>query len=180
VSAAATRTERYRLAVGLGSSLGDRRAHLALALASLAAAPDTRLVRVSALVRTPPLPGGTARNWFLNAVALFETSLTPDTVLDRCVALEARAGRRRARHWMDRPLDLDLLVGEGMVMDSARIVLPHPALTSRPFVLGPLLEVWPDVVDPRTGAAFSLCPPPPGPRPVVVGRLAHPHAWRLP
>lgn len=163
---------RVRVAIGLGSSLGDRHGHVSRAIASLSALPGTRLLRTSRLVRTPPLAGGVARNWFLNAVALLETSLTPDSVLDRCVELEARAGRRRARHWMDRPIDLDLLVVDGVVMDSARIVLPHPAIGARPFVLGPLLEVWPDVVDPRTGAAYGDLPLPPGPRPSTVGRLA--------
>jgi 2-amino-4-hydroxy-6-hydroxymethyldihydropteridine diphosphokinase len=161
----------YRLAVGLGSSLGDRRAHLTLAIASLAAMPGTRLLRTSALVRTPPLAGGTARNWFLNAVALFETDQPPEVVLDRCITLEQRAGRRRARHWMDRPLDLDLLVGDGFTFDSPRLTLPHPAIGRRPFVLGPLLEVWPDVVNPRTGWLYAAGPPPVGPRAVVVGRL---------
>jgi 2-amino-4-hydroxy-6-hydroxymethyldihydropteridine diphosphokinase len=117
------------------------------------------------------MAGGTARNWFLNAVALFETTLTPGEVLDRCVELERRAGRRRARHWMDRPLDLDLLLAEGIVLDSARLVLPHPAVATRAFVLGPLLSVWPDALDPRTGRRWADAPAPGGPKPALVGRL---------
>jgi 2-amino-4-hydroxy-6-hydroxymethyldihydropteridine diphosphokinase len=168
----------YRLAVGLGSSLGDRERHLALAVASLAALPATRLLRTSALVRTPPMRGGTARNWFLNAVALFETRLSPEEVLDRCVALEQRAGRRRARFWMDRPLDLDLLMAEGLVLDTPRLVLPHPAVATRAFVLGPLLSVWPDAVDPRTGRRWAELPSPTGPKPAFQGRLPAPRAIR--
>lgn len=168
----------YRLAVGLGSSLGDRERHLALAVASLATLPGTRLLRTSPLVRTPPMRGGTARNWFLNAVALFVTILPPTVILDRCVQLEQQAGRRRARFWMDRPLDLDLLVAEGIVLDTPRLVLPHPGVASRPFVLGPLLAVWPDATDPRSGARWADAPPPPGPRPAIVGRLPAPRAIR--
>lgn len=163
-----------RLAIGLGSSLGDRAGALTLAVRALSVAPGLRLRRVSAFVRTPPLAGGTARNWFLNAVALFDHD--PDValteVLARCVALEGRAGRRRGRYWGDRPLDLDLLLAEGRVSDDPRLVLPHPAIRSRPFVLGPLLEVWPDAVDPRDGTRLSTLPVPGGPTPAVVGRLA--------
>ncbi|MEQ1567959.1 MAG: 2-amino-4-hydroxy-6-hydroxymethyldihydropteridine diphosphokinase, partial [Myxococcota bacterium] len=88
-----------RLAVGLGASLGDRRHTLELAVRKLASAPGLELVRVSGWVRTPPLTGGAARNWFLNGVALFRSSVDPLEVLDRCVALEQRAGRRRGRYW---------------------------------------------------------------------------------
>ncbi|MCA9492005.1 MAG: 2-amino-4-hydroxy-6-hydroxymethyldihydropteridine diphosphokinase [Myxococcales bacterium] len=163
-----------RLAIGLGSSLGDRAGALTLAVRSLSVAPGLRLRRVSAFVRTPPLAGGAARNWFLNAVALFEhdPTVSLEHVLVRCVDLEERAGRRRGRHWGDRPLDLDLLLAEGVVSDDPRLVLPHPAIRSRPFVLGPLLEVWPDAVDPRDGTRLSTLPVPAGPAPAVVGRLA--------
>jgi 2-amino-4-hydroxy-6-hydroxymethyldihydropteridine diphosphokinase len=99
-------------------------------------------------------------------------------VLDRCVALEVRRGRRRSRYWGDRPLDLDLLLAEGEVSDHPRLALPHPALRARPFVLGPLVEVWPDAVDPRDGARLAEIPLPPGPRPAPVGRLALPRRLR--
>ena len=163
-----------RLAIGLGSSLGDRAAALTLAIRSLSVVPGLRLLRCSAFVRTPPLAGGSARNWFLNGVALFawDGELALTDVLARCVALEERAGRRRGRFWGDRPLDLDLLLAEGVIGDDPRLVLPHPAIRSRPFVLGPLLEVWPDAVDPRDGTRLSEVPRPPGPRPARVGRLA--------
>ena len=116
--------------------------------------------------------GGTARGWFLNAVALFETTLSPDDVLARCRALEADAGRRRARFWGDRPLDLDVLLFEGVVTPGPRLALPHPGIPSRAFVLAQLVEVWPDATDPTSGRRYGSLPSAPGPRPAPAGILA--------
>lgn len=171
-----------KVAIGLGTSLALRDRHhdpidaraarLALALRQLDATPGLMLLRSSPWVSTPPLRGGTARGVFLNGVALFESSLTPDEVLDRCIALEAAAGRRRARWWGDRTLDLDVLLVEGLVSDDARLVLPHPAIADRPFVIGPLLAVWPDAIDPRDGTPWAARPRPSGPQPVRRGQVA--------
>lgn len=160
------------VAIGLGSSLGDRAAQLRLAVARLGSDGAMRLVRASRWVRTPPLTGGAARGWFLNGVALFDTALEPEQILDRCIAAEVAAGRRRARRWGDRTLDLDVLLVAGRVEASARLVLPHPAIGARPFVLEPLLEVWPDAIDPTTGRPYASYRPARGPRPVPWGILA--------
>ncbi|MEQ1508755.1 MAG: 2-amino-4-hydroxy-6-hydroxymethyldihydropteridine diphosphokinase, partial [Myxococcota bacterium] len=112
------------MAIGLGSSLGDRRRALELAVRMLAAGPGLELLRVSRWVRTPPLAGGAARNWFLNGVALFRSGLDPEVILDRCASLEAKAGRRRSRHWGDRPLDIDLLLVEDRTVATPRLTLP--------------------------------------------------------
>jgi 2-amino-4-hydroxy-6-hydroxymethyldihydropteridine diphosphokinase len=135
-----------KVAIGLGASMGDRRRALELALCRLDATPGTRVLRVGRWVRTPPMRGGTARGWFLNGVALLETELDVFALLDRCRALEADAGRRRAKWWGDRPLDLDLLVAEDVVSRDPRLTLPHPGVIHRPFVWGPLAEVWPEAV----------------------------------
>lgn len=158
-----------RIAIGLGSNLGDRRANLELAIRQIAARPGIDLVRASRFVRTPPMRGGTASGWFLNGVALLETQIPLDDVLALCVELEARSDRRRSRYWGDRALDLDVLLAEGVVASAPRLTLPHPGLGDRPFFLGPLLEVWPDAVDPRTGEAWALRHPAPGPRPALAG-----------
>jgi 2-amino-4-hydroxy-6-hydroxymethyldihydropteridine diphosphokinase len=158
-----------KAAIGLGSSLGPRRATLERAVQRLAATPGIRVLRVSRWWRTPPMRGGTARGWFLNGVVQVETSLSPDQLLDRCVALEVAAGRRRARHWGDRTLDLDLLHVEGVTADGPRLVLPHPGIACRPFVRLPLREAWSDARDPRTGQRWADAPTAPGPQPVAVG-----------
>lgn len=161
------------LAIGVGVSLGHRRAAIELAARRLAASDGLTLIRVSRLFRTPPMRGGAARGAFVNAVFLFESRRAPADVLALCRRLEADAGRRRARFWGDRPLDLDLLVADGVIAEGPDLVLPHPGIRSRPFVLLPLLEVWPDVRDPRTGAPIATATAT-LPRPAPVGILGFP------
>lgn len=175
-----TRLQRGRVAIGLGASLGDRRATLERALVRLDLAPGLDLIRASRWYRTPPLKGGSARGWFLNGVAVFETDRTPWELLELCRHLERHAGRRRAGYWGDRTLDLDLLLIDGVRVDEAELSVPHPALHLRPFVLQPLLEVWPDAVDPRNGQPLVQLPAPAGPRPVAVGVVARPHTFVTP
>ena len=171
-----------KVAIGLGTSLAMQRrqqgpmaaraARLELTVRQLAATPGLELLRISPWVSTPPLRGGTARGVFLNGVALFECELSPHALLARCIVLEEQAGRRRARKWGDRTLDLDVLVVEDVVSDDARLLLPHPAIGDRPFVLLPLLSVWPDAQDARTGTRWSSHPVPKGPKPVPQGQVA--------
>jgi 2-amino-4-hydroxy-6-hydroxymethyldihydropteridine diphosphokinase len=160
-----------RVAIGLGSSLGDRLGELELAVRRLCAAPGLELVRASRWVRTPPMPGGAARNWFANGVVVVASSVPPSAVLARCVAIEAAAGRRRGRRWADRPLDLDLLLVGDQVVDTPTLVLPHPGIARRRFVLEPLLEVWPEATHPATGVPYATLPQAPGPAPAPIGIL---------
>jgi 2-amino-4-hydroxy-6-hydroxymethyldihydropteridine diphosphokinase len=161
-----------KAAVGLGCSLGDRRRTLESAVRKLTAHPSIRLVRCSRGYRTPPMRGGTARGWFLNAVVVVDTELEPLELLEVCRGLERRAGRRRARWWGDRTLDLDLLLLGGRMVHTAELQLPHPAIGARPFVRTPLVEVWPDAVDPRTGTLYRELPAAAGPRAVPVMAFA--------
>lgn len=161
----------FCVAIGLGSSLGDRERALQLALSRLSRS-DMTLTRVSRPVRTPPLRGGTARGWFLNAVALFSTALPPQAVLERCIEIERSAGRRRGRYWADRPIDLDMLLYGDQIVRTEALTIPHPSIAKRAFVLYPLLEIWPDATDPRTHEPYASCPPPPGPAPTPTGILA--------
>ena len=163
-----------RVALGLGSSLGDRTAHLVTALLSLHASPEIRVERVSRLYRTPPMRGGTAKGWFLNAVATAQTDLSPEQLLDVCRRLEDQAGRRRARFWGDRPLDLDILLLDRHIITTPTLSVPHPGIANRPFVHIPLLEVWPEALDPRTGQLWREAHLQPSPRPVPIGVLTWP------
>lgn len=160
--------------MGLGSSLGDRAYWLDVALNRLGATPGLTLLRSSRFYRNPPLRGGTARGWFLNAVALFESELDPDALFLKIRAIEEAAGRRRARFWGDRTLDLDVLVVDGVVSDRPELVLPHKGIATRRFVLEPLLEVWPDAINPRTGRLFAAGPGAAGPRLVAWGVASEP------
>jgi 2-amino-4-hydroxy-6-hydroxymethyldihydropteridine diphosphokinase len=176
IHSASTGLPLVRAAIGLGSSLGDRRARLEGTVRKLHAHPAIEVLRCSRWVRTPPMRGGSASGWFLNGVALLQTTLDGPELLALCRALEQSAGRRRARFWGDRTLDLDLLLHGDTVLDTDTLTLPHPAIAERPFVRMPLLEVWPDAIDPRTAIPFRELPGPSGPRAVPVGAFAFPRA----
>lgn len=131
--------------VALGSNLGDRRAHLAAALAALAALPGTRLDAISAIYETAPL-GPAGQQDYLNAVARLSTSLPPLALLDALLAIEQTRGRVRRERWGPRTLDLDLLLHGDASRHDERLTLPHPGLLARAFVLTPLHDLAPDLV----------------------------------
>jgi 2-amino-4-hydroxy-6-hydroxymethyldihydropteridine diphosphokinase len=166
--------------VGLGSSLGDRRGQLALAVRLLALEPGVRLLASSRLYRTPPW-GGVARNPFLNGVVLLRVTSSPLALLEGCKALERRLGRRRGLRWGDRALDLDLLWMQDLVVDLPGCRLPHPRIAERSFVVLPIEDVLPGAIDPGTGRSFlvehrALGPAATLPRAVPVGLLPQPRA----
>jgi 2-amino-4-hydroxy-6-hydroxymethyldihydropteridine diphosphokinase len=134
-----------RAAVGLGSNLGDRRAHLDAAVAALRELGD--VVAVSSLYETAPI-GGPPQGDYLNAVAVLDTDLDPAELLETLLAFEADRGRQRAVQFGPRTLDLDLLLYGNEVVDEPGLAVPHPRMTERRFVLEPLLEVWPDATLP--------------------------------
>lgn len=131
--------------VGLGSNLGDKRMMLEEATARLGATPGIAIRRRSALYRTPPW-GDTDQDSFLNGAIAVETALPPHALLDACLAVERSLGRVRGRKWGPRSIDLDLLHVDGVAIADARLVLPHPYLLERAFVLVPLVEIAPDLV----------------------------------
>ena len=137
-------------AVSLGSNAGDRPARLRRALRELAALPRTRLVRASSLFETSPV-GVRGQRAYLNAAALLRTGLPPLGLLFELKRLEAAAGRRPGPRWGPRPLDLDLLVYGSLRLRSPRLILPHPRLARRRFVLAPLAEIAPRLKVPLPG-----------------------------
>ena len=141
--------------VALGSNLGEPRQQVRDALAALAALPDTRVTRRSALYRTPPW-GVLDQPAFINAVAELATTLSPETLLSEMLAIERRAGRVRAERNGPRTLDLDLLHVEGVRRDDPQLTLPHPRLAERAFVLLPLNDVAPQLQLPGLGSVAEL------------------------
>ncbi len=134
-----------RIAIGFGSNLADRNAHLNAGLAAIGR--GARLVSLSSLYESAPV-GPVEQGAFLNAVAVFETSEEPGLVLDRLLAAENAAGRVRDVRWGPRTLDLDLLLYGNQSVGEPGLTVPHPELTNRRFVLQPLLETWPDAALP--------------------------------
>ena len=144
-----------RAYVALGSNLGDPLATVQAAFAALRNLPQTVLVAASPLYRSAPV-GLRNQPDFINAVAALDTGLDPEALLDALFAIEARFGRRRDFHHAPRTLDLDLLLHGDGIRDTPRLVLPHPRLHERAFVLLPLLDLAPDIVVPGRGPARRL------------------------
>jgi len=127
--------------VSLGSNLGDRAAHLAAGVAALRATPGISGVELSSVYETDPV-GPPPQGLYLNAAARFETSLAADVLLLRLLAIESGQARRRTRERSGpRTLDLDLLLFGDRRIDEPGLVVPHPRLHRRAFVLEPLSEI---------------------------------------
>lgn len=131
----------HRAIVALGSNLGDREGYLRLALAELG-----NVTAVSGVYETEPIGGPDAQGAYLNLVAVVDTSLDPFAFLRRCQRIEALALRQRVVHWGPRTLDVDILFFDEMRLDTPELVVPHPRVFERRFVLAPLSEVAPDLV----------------------------------
>lgn len=148
-----------RAYLALGSNLGDRLAHLQGAVDGLGATGGIRVVDLSRVYETAPV-GGPPQGDYLNAVVAVETSLDARALLGVAQRLEDAAGRVRAERWGPRTLDVDvLLVGDEHV-DDPDLVVPHPRLAERGFVLAPLHDVAPGSVTVTAGGWPGVRPTP--------------------
>lgn len=139
-----------RVAIALGTNLGDRRAAIAFAVARLSDVLSN--VSLSSTVETEPEGEGfQGQPPFLNAVLVGDTALRPRELLDVLLATEHAYGRQRLSPRAARTLDLDLVLYGGEVIDEPGLTVPHPRFRERTFVLGPLAEIAPDSRDPVTG-----------------------------
>ena len=134
-----------RAFLGLGSNLGDRARFLDDALASLRADPAVGLVAVSPRYETDPV-GGPEQDPFLNLVVELDTGLSPRELLAVAQRLEAAAERVREVRWGPRTLDVDVLWVDGATVADDDLVVPHPRMWERRFVLAPLRDLAPDLV----------------------------------
>jgi 2-amino-4-hydroxy-6-hydroxymethyldihydropteridine diphosphokinase len=128
--------------IGLGSNLDDPCCHVARALEELDRLPLTRRLAASTCYVSRPI-GPADQPDFVNAVAMIATRLSPLALLDQLQALEQHHGRVRRRHWGPRTLDLDLLLFANYQLTLPRLILPHPEIAKRAFVLLPLAEIAP-------------------------------------
>ena len=141
--------------VGIGSNLGEPKAQVSRAFDELARLPRTRLAGRSSLYRTAPL-GHAPQPDFINAVAELDTELGAEELLRELQAIENRHGRTRSFANAPRTLDLDLLLYGHASLNGPGLVVPHPRMHERAFVLQPLLEIAPGAHIPGRGAA-SAC-----------------------
>ena len=137
------------VAIALGSNLGDRRAHLDDAVFRLSALLEG--VRASSYLETDPVGVPGDQPAFLNAAAVGETTLPARELLNELLAIEAERGRRRPFAGAARTLDLDLVLYGNHMIDEAGLIVPHPRFRDRRFVLEPLAQIAPAMVDPVTG-----------------------------
>jgi 2-amino-4-hydroxy-6-hydroxymethyldihydropteridine diphosphokinase len=160
--------------VGLGSNVGDRRAHLSRAVAAMEWL-GTRL-DVSSLYESTPV-GGPPQGDFLNAVAVVDTPRSAAGLLAGLLEIEREAGRVRRERWGPRILDLDLLLHGDERVDEPGLTVPHPRMQRRRFVLEPLAEVWPEATLPDGTDIVALLDQV---RDQEVRRVEGPDWWRKP
>src|SRR5947209_4645480 len=130
-----------RAFLGLGSNLGDRWTYLREAVASL---PD--VVAVSPVYETAPVGGPEGQGPYLNLVVELDTVLAPRELLGVAQRLETAAGRERGERWGPRTLDVDVLLVDDLTVDEPDLVVPHPRMWERRFVLAPLADLAADLV----------------------------------
>lgn len=134
--------------LGLGSNLGDRQANLHRALELLSA--DVKVAQVSPTYDTAPV-GNTDQPRFLNLVCKAKTLLSPPHLLTFVKNIETKMGRTPGPRNSPRPIDIDILFYGGLVLETPALVIPHPRLTERAFVLAPLADIAPRLKHPVSG-----------------------------
>ena len=135
--------------LGLGSNLGDGLANLQEAWRRLGAVAGLTPLTLSRAYRSAPVALA-SKQWFTNAVGVCETKLPAPALLERLLAVEAAMGRDR-RQGRDRIIDLDILYYDDCVVQGPELVIPHPEIENRLFVLAPLTDLAPDHRHPQTG-----------------------------
>ena len=146
--------------IGLGSNLQKPVQQITKALEDLNDIEGSRLIKDSGLFKSPPM-GPQDQPDYINAVALLETELDVESLLDQLQLIEKQHGRIRTRYWGERTLDLDILLYGDDVINTERLTIPHKGLTDREFVLYPLQKIDPDLFIPGKGKLKNLieqCP----------------------
>lgn len=139
--------------IAIGSNLGDRSANIERSLVALDALPGIVVTCISTIIETEPV-GPPGQGPYLNAAAALDTALSPRELLECMLGVEHWLGRDRSneQRWGPRTIDLDLLTLGDVILDSPGLVLPHPRLHQRDFVLRPLAEIAPDTIIPGLDA----------------------------
>ncbi len=133
--------------IGFGSNIGDRLAHIQNAIHALAETEGITLQKISSIYQTDPV-GYETQARFLNGVAAIRTDLPPLSLLRTLKDIEVVVGRQHRIRWGPREIDLDILIYGDLCLQTEKLVIPHPEMHLRRFVLVPLVEIAPDVVHP--------------------------------
>ncbi len=140
--------------IGLGSNMGNKKVYLEGALESIRQIKGCRIEAVSDLIETEAY-GGVEQDDFLNGVAALRTILPPETLLEELQRIEKEAGRERKIHWGPRTLDLDILFYDKLILEEEKLILPHPDLQNRRFVLEPMMQLAPYYRHPVSGESIK-------------------------
>ncbi|MFC5602193.1 2-amino-4-hydroxy-6-hydroxymethyldihydropteridine diphosphokinase [Sporosarcina koreensis] len=141
--------------ISIGSNIGDRLEHLTEAVRALHTHERIEVAKVSSIYETAPV-GYTDQEDFLNLAVSVETSLDPYTLLAACQQIENGLGRVRDIRWGPRTVDLDILLYNNDNIEAENLIVPHPRMGERAFVLVPLLEIAPAIGHPVTGIPFEV------------------------
>lgn len=133
-----------RAFIGLGSNIQDRSAYLKGGIQALAEHPDIQVVNYSSIYETEPV-GYTDQDSFLNMVVEINTDLTPAKLLQIILNMERGLGRKRELKWGPRTLDLDILIYNQENIEDEELIVPHPRMSERAFVMIPLMEIDPEL-----------------------------------
>ena len=133
--------------LGLGSNLGDREKNLKRALKELKNLKSVKVMKSSSMYESEPV-GFKDQPWFLNAVIKIKTKLPPLSLFYLLQGIERRLGRRKGERWGPRKIDLDILLHARAIMNEDKLILPHPQMHKRRFVLIPLIELDPRLKHP--------------------------------
>jgi 2-amino-4-hydroxy-6-hydroxymethyldihydropteridine diphosphokinase len=142
-----------RVAIALGSNLGDRRAHLEYAIDALEL--DLSDVSVSSFLETTPIGVGPEHGAYLNAAIVGHTQLSARMLMERLLDIEEERGRARPYPQAPRTLDLDLVLYGDAIVQEDGLSVPHPRFREREFVLRPLAEIAPEMIDPVTRTTIA-------------------------
>jgi pantoate--beta-alanine ligase len=141
--------------LALGSNLGDRIAHLQVALDALGREERLRVGRVSSFIETAPVGGPPGQKRFFNAAAIIETELPPEALLAALLEIERALGRERSERFGPRTIDIDLLLYGDSILEAPNLIVPHPRMAERRFVLLPAAEIAADWRHPRLGKTLG-------------------------
>lgn len=142
------------VAIALGANLGDRRAHLEFAVEQLR--PFLADLRVSTFIESEPVDVSEPQPPYLNGVVVGRTRLSPRELLDTLMTIERKLGRMRLTPRAPRTLDLDLILYGNAIIHEPDLEVPHPRFRQRAFVLDPLNEIAPDLVDPVSSLTVAM------------------------
>ena len=139
---------RNRVFIGVGSNEGDRLAHISRAVKALGAVDGVHVVQMAPIIETEPM-GGPPQGLYLNTAVELDTVLAPRELLSVLKMIEQRLGRTPGSpRWGPRPIDLDILLYDEVVLNEPVVTIPHPRMHQRRFVLEPLAQLAPEAVHP--------------------------------